>query len=107
MTLLNILKFFFKKRKQSSLSNKERISKKYDVFLCKKSEDVNIAKEICTFLENNGLTCFLSERDCPFSGQPNYYQTIDEALDNPKPEVKYTGATVQEALDEFFDFVGW
>ena len=82
MTLLSILKFFFKERKQSSLSNKERSSKKYDVFLCKKSEDVNIAKEICTFLENNGLTCFLSERDCPYSGQPNYYQTIDEALDN-------------------------
>lgn len=34
-------------------------------------------------------------------------EKIDEALDHPKPEVEHTGPTVQEALNEFFDSVGW
>lgn len=83
MNLLGLFNFFFGKRTSvSSIIKGKNNPKKYDVFLCKNSQDVNIAKEICKFLESNELSCFLSERDCPHSGQPNYYQTIDEALDN-------------------------
>lgn len=53
----------------------------YDVFISKKTEDSKMAKEICDFLENNGLRCFISERELPSEGNTNYYQTIDKALE--------------------------
>lgn len=82
MNLSSVFNYFFKRKAPAFSNTTENNLKKYDVFLCKNSDDINIAKEICVFLEGNGLTCFLSERDCPYCGQPNYYQTIDEALDN-------------------------
>ena len=57
---------------------------KYDVFICKKSEDVALAEEILHYLEDNNYTCFLSERNLPDIGDSNYYGKIDEALDQSK-----------------------
>ncbi len=64
-------------------ANDESMSEEYyDVFISKKTEDSEMAEEVCAFLESNGLKCFVSERDLPNNGNVNYYQVIDKALEN-------------------------
>ena len=40
-------------------------SKQYSVFLSYSSKDASSARKLCSFIEENGLACFLAERDIP------------------------------------------
>ena len=66
--------------KEEENANSNLIS--YDVFISKKTEDSSMAKDVCLFLEQNGISCFISERDLPSKGNTNYYQIIDDALEH-------------------------
>lgn len=48
------------------------------VFISYKSEEITIAEEICSLLENNGVKCWIAPRDIP-SGV-DYDDTIEEAI---------------------------
>lgn len=53
----------------------------YDVFISYKSEDINVASELCSFLTQNGLSVFFSQQSLNVRGDSDYSQIIDEALD--------------------------
>ena len=81
------------------------------------------AKKLETYYDKWSNTVVYEYRGCKYEVEySNSYQycytpawvqhkdaqeKIDEMIDHPKPEVEHTGPTVQEALDEFFDSMGW
>ncbi|MBR3863850.1 MAG: leucine-rich repeat protein [Clostridia bacterium] len=57
-----------------------------DVFVCYANEDIDKAKEVVDYLENQGLSCFISMRNLQHGAGAanNYRQSIQTAIDNCK-----------------------
>jgi MinD-like ATPase involved in chromosome partitioning or flagellar assembly len=58
------------------------ISKSYDVFISRKSQDGHMAKELYDFLTSKGLKVFESDQSLRELGNLDYIKAIDEALVN-------------------------
>lgn len=56
----------------------------YDVFISKNSKDLEFARKVKLFLENNGLSVFLSEKDLTEKGNSNYQVEIEKAVVNSR-----------------------
>lgn len=84
MRLRQLLKKIFHSTSKESITDYKgsKVIEGYDVFISKKTEDSDMAMDVCSFLECNGFKCFISERELPSNGNANYYQTIDEALEH-------------------------
>ena len=55
--------------------------KQYDVFISSKSEDYEYAREIYTFLINNGISVFFADEELKNNGSSEYSESIDQAID--------------------------
>lgn len=55
--------------------------KQYDVFISSKSEDYEYAREIYTFLVNNGIGVFFADEELKNNGSSEYSESIDQAID--------------------------
>lgn len=55
--------------------------KQYDVFISSKSEDYEYAREIYTFLVNNGISVFFADEELKNNGSSEYSESIDQAID--------------------------
>ena len=55
--------------------------KQYDVFISSKSEDYEYAREIYTFLVNNGISVFFADEELKNNGSSAYSESIDQAID--------------------------
>lgn len=55
--------------------------KQYDVFISSKSEDYEYAREIYTFLVNNGISVFFADEELKNIGSSEYSEAIDHAID--------------------------
>lgn len=55
---------------------------RYDVFISSKSEDYGLAKNVCTFLTQNGLSVFLACIELDRLGEAEFALAIDDAIDN-------------------------
>ena len=53
---------------------------KYDVFISSKSNDYEIAEEVCNFLKEKGLNVFFSKRSIDEEGDSRYEKVIADAL---------------------------
>jgi hypothetical protein len=63
-----------------------------DVFISAKSEDFEYAQRIYEFLNENGLSAFLSIKSLPDLGNSDYMIEIDNALDNTKHMIVVTSS---------------
>lgn len=71
----------------SSISDSTNVSPKsddsrYDVFISAKSQDYAHAREAAEFLRRAGLRVFFSEQELPEMGNSDYYEAIDNALED-------------------------
>ncbi|GEO08293.1 hypothetical protein SAE01_07890 [Segetibacter aerophilus] len=57
---------------------------KYDVFICHKSADFEIAKKLYDYLTSKSKTVFLSEVSLPKLGSSEFMRRIDEAIEYSK-----------------------
>lgn len=55
--------------------------KQYDVFISSKSEDYEYAREIYTFLVDNGISVFFADEELKNNGSSEYSESIDQAID--------------------------
>lgn len=55
--------------------------KQYDVFISSKSEDYDYAREIYTFLVNNGISVFFADKELKNNGSSEYSASIDQAIE--------------------------
>lgn len=55
--------------------------KQYDVFISSKSEDYEYAREIYTFLVDNGISVFFAVEELKNNGSSEYSESIDQAID--------------------------
>ena len=55
---------------------------KYDVFISYSTKDSMIAKDVCDYLENHRIRCFVAERDIPKTVQ--WADAIPAALRDSK-----------------------
>ena len=53
---------------------------KYDVFISSKSDDYEIAEEVCNYLIGKGLNVFFSKRSIDEEGDSRYERVIADAL---------------------------
>lgn len=53
----------------------------YDVFISCNSEDYDLANDVYNFLLENDITCFFAGRNISESGNSNYREVIDNAID--------------------------
>lgn len=56
----------------------------YDIFLSKKDTDILLAQPLYDFLTSKGLNVFLSEESLKRTGNSNFMEEIDKALDEAK-----------------------
>lgn len=55
--------------------------KQYNVFISSKSEDYEYAREIYTFLVDNGISVFFADEELKNNGSSEYSESIDQAID--------------------------
>jgi alpha-tubulin suppressor-like RCC1 family protein len=55
-----------------------------DVFICHRSMDIAITNQVVEKLENEGYTCWVSERNLRSDDNDNYWRNIEEAIDHCK-----------------------
>jgi len=53
-----------------------------DVFICHRSTDITITNQVVEALENDGYTCWVSERNLRPDDNDNYWRNIEEAIDH-------------------------
>jgi len=54
-----------------------------DIFICHKSDDIEVVRQIAKILEENDCSCWYSERNLPFDTK-NYWDNITDAIRNCK-----------------------
>jgi hypothetical protein len=67
-------------KRQSMEENYSNI--KRDIFICFSSENINVAKEVLSNLEEEGYSCWISIRNLRPNDPSNYWKSIESAIDN-------------------------